>query len=123
LRPLTAILVGLALVLAFVQAPFLHTHQHQATQRHPAPFIHLHLKSTHPAGSGPEMRGLDPDDDAQIQNWFSQAPTISGWTPGILPASFRPSTPEGGRWMLEAPLEMGHDPPLLGNKGSRAPPA
>ena len=123
MRSPTAILVNLALLLAFVEAPFLHIHQHEATQRHPGPILHLHLKSVHSLGSGPEIQGLDPDDDAQFQNWFSAAGTDSALTVVVLTERFRISGPEHSGWAVEAPLQVGHDPPISYARNPRAPPA
>jgi hypothetical protein len=123
MRAFAVIVVSLALLFAFVQAPFLHTHQHEATQRHPGTFLHLHLKSFQPAGTGREFRLLDPNDDAVFQNWFSATPTDSGLTPVILLEHLGLAAPERRAWMVEAPLQIGRAPPLLSAKSPRGPPA
>ena len=116
--------LSLVVFIAFLDAPFLHTHQHEGTQRHPGPVFHLHVKLAHPASKTPEFRGLDPDDDAQLQSWFSVTPTDSQ---SIIPAL--PAEPlsipvlERSRWAVEAPLQIGHDPPFLSPRNPRAPPA
>jgi hypothetical protein len=123
-RPFTSITVILALCLTFVQAPFLHVHQHEVTQKHPGAFLHLHLESKHPAGGGPEFRNLDPDDDAQFYNWFSTITSSdAGLTSVILAESVRVHAPELSGWAAEAPLPNGCDPPLLCISNPRAPPA
>jgi len=113
----------LALLLAFVEAPFLHVHQHEATQRHPGAVLHWHLKSVHAVGSGPEVRGLDPDDDAQFQDWFSATGTDSELTVVVLTERFYIFGPGHNGWTVEAPLQVGHDPPILDAQNPRAPPA
>jgi hypothetical protein len=116
-------LVSFALCLAFVEAPFLHVHQHEAAQRHPGALLHLHLRSVQPLGNGPEFRNLDPDDDAQFQDWFSATSTDTGLNPAIVAETYSISAPEFSGWTVEAPLSNGHDPPLLCIRNSRAPPA
>ena len=123
MRPFITVAVNLALCFAFVQAPFLHVHQHEATQRHPGAFLHLHLESARPTG-GPEFRNLDPDDDAQFQDWFAATTSSdAGLTAVILGESFCIYAPEFSGWLAEAPLPNGYDPPLLCIKNPRAPPA
>jgi len=123
-RSSSSILLSLAVLIAFLEAPFLHTHQHEATQRHPGPAFHLHLKLTHAASKTHEFRGLDPDDDAQLQSWFSVTPTDSRYiTPALLAEPFSIPVLERGRWAVEAPFETGHDPPFLAPRNPRAPPA
>lgn len=120
----TAILVSLALLGAFIEAPFLHIHQHEATQRHPGAFIHLHIESRHSSSGGPELRGLDPNEDAIPQGWFSATSTDSGLnTSIILTEPFRFEIPERTGWIVEGPLPVGHDPPLLFARSPRPPPA
>jgi hypothetical protein len=114
----------LALCLAFVQAPFQHVHQHEATQKHPGAFLHLHLESVSPAGHGPEFRNLDPDDDAQLQDWLSATTSSdAGLTSVVLAESVCVRAPELSGRTAEAPLPHGYDPPLLCIKNPRAPPA
>jgi hypothetical protein len=119
----TSVLLSLALLVAFVQAPFLHTHQHESTQRHAGAFLHFHVRSAHPLGKSPEFRGLDPNEDAQYQGWFSATATDSGSMIPVIHA--QPSTlpaPELSGWSTETPIRSGHDPPLLNPRSPRAPP-
>jgi hypothetical protein len=81
------------------------------------------LKSVHPVGGGSEFRGLDPDDDAQLQNWFSATPADAGLSPVVLAEGLCLAAPEGNEWVIEAPLQVGHDPPPLCGSSPRAPPA
>ena len=119
----TSILLTLALVVTFAQAPFLHTHQHESTQRHAGTFLHFHLKSACAANRGPEFRDLDPNEDAHNETWFSATSPDSGSVaPAVLP-EFASLSADGARgWTVEAPLQTGHDPPLVRLKSPRAPP-
>ena len=63
--------LSLAIFIAFVESPFLHSHQHESTQLHAGPVFHLHLGLTHHSSNAPEFQGLNPDDDAQLQSWLS----------------------------------------------------
>jgi hypothetical protein len=122
-RSFCSILLNLGLLLASLEAPFLHTHQHEATQRHPGAFFHLHVRSAHAVSAGHEFRTLDPDEDAQYQAWFSATPTNSVSIPAVILAEpFSLPLPERNRGSVEAPLQIGHDPPLLVLKSPRAPP-
>jgi len=119
----TSVLLSLALLVAFIEAPFQHIHRHEATQRHAGAFLHFHLKSAHPTGRGPEFRDLDPNEDAQYQAWFSATTTDSGaMAPVIYAEPFSLPRPESSGWTTEAPVRIGHDPPLLCPKSPRAPP-
>lgn len=123
MRISTSVLLSLALLVAFVEAPFLHTHQHEATQRHAGAFLHFHLKSANPIGRSPEFRGLDPNEDAQYQAWFSATTTDSGtMAPVVYAEPFSVPIPESNGWSNETPLRTGHDPPLLSPRIPRAPP-
>jgi len=116
--------LSLAVLIAFVEAPFLHTHQHEATQRHPGPVFHLHLKLAHAASNTREFRGVNPDDDAQIQSWFSVTPADSRYiAPALAAELFSIPILERSKWVVEAPLQIGHDPPLLSPRNPRGPPA
>jgi hypothetical protein len=123
-RAFGSILLNLALLVAFVQEPFMHAHQHEATQKHAGAFLHFHLRSASPAGKSPELRGLDPDEDALYEGWFSAPPVDYGSiTPVIQVEPYALPLPELGGWTLETPLQVGHDPPLLCRKSPRGPPA
>ena len=124
MRTSSSILLSLTLLIAFVEAPFLHTHQHESTQRHAGAFFHFHLTSAHPVGTSPEFRGFDPNEDAQYQAWFSATATDSGsMTPAIYAEPYTLAAPEHSGWSIETPLRTGHDPPPLSLKSPRAPPA
>lgn len=123
MRCYISILANVVLLFAFMESPFLHVHQHESTQRHPGGFLHLHLRSVHPVTGGSEFRSLDPDDDAQVQNWFSASPqTIQDSSSVILGELLVLLVPEASEWKVNAPLLAGHDPPLLFARSPRAPP-
>jgi hypothetical protein len=119
-----SILLNLAVLIAYVEAPFLHTHQHEATQRHPGPFLHFHLKSAHDASRTREFRSLDPNEDAQYQTWFRATTPESGSSPAVIPTGpfVLPALQSSAR-VADPPLPAGHDPPFIGPKNFRAPPA
>lgn len=124
MRPLLSILLNLAVLTAFAEAPFLHTHRHEATAQHPGPFFHLHLKSAHAAGRVPGLQGLNPDDDAQYQHWFSATSTESvSNIPAIVAEPFVLVVFEQDGWTSEAPLPSSHGPPRFSPRSPRAPPA
>jgi hypothetical protein len=122
-RPQLSILANIALLVGFWEAPFLHIHQHEATQRHPGALLHFHLKTAHFAGTGSEFRSLDPDDDVLLQNWVSASPTGFGLNPAILTEPFFLTAPAHSGWTVAAPPHTGHDPPLILLHNPRAPPA
>jgi hypothetical protein len=102
----------------------MHTHQHEATQKHVGAFLHFHLRSASPVSLSPEVRALDPDEDALYEGWFSTPPTDFGsLIPLIHVEPFALPLPELGGWPLETPLRVGHDPPLLCRKSPSGPPA
>jgi len=119
-----SILLSLAVITAFVEAPFSHTHRHEATQRHAGPFLHLHLKSATIPSTAPELRGLDPNEDVQYQSWFAAVPLESAAAAAeMLPELFSIPTLECSGRVVEGVLRSGHDPPHLSPRNPRAPPA
>jgi hypothetical protein len=122
-RSFISILMNLMLALTFVQAPFLHVHGHEDTQRHPGGFFHTHFPHHHLSTSkSPEFRGLDPDDDAVFQQWFSV--TISDLsTPAFIPTFIYILAPtSSSEPFLEPNILSGHDPPRLSRSAPRSPP-
>ena len=119
-----SILMNLVLALTFVQAPFLHVHLHEDTQRHPGAFFHTHFPHRHhlAASKSPELRGLDPDDDAVFQYWFST--TVNDFsTPAFIPTYAYVVVPTGSSEpFLEPEILSGHDPPRLTCTAPRSPP-
>ena len=121
---LVSILLNVALLLAFMQAPSLHVHAHEATERHVATFLHTHLAHVEAPLSGhPEWRDLDPDDDAQFLSWVSMAPSDEGLVPVILVSSnvILPA-PVVSEWQTMTLRPSAHDPPALNATTPRAPP-
>ena len=124
MRHLTSIVVNLALLLAFVQAPSLHVHPHETTEGHEAGFLHTHVAHFEaPLSTQPEWRDLDPDDDAQFLDWFLTSRTDWRFTPVILSASkivlHLLQVGERRTVMLQP---SAHDPPALNATPARAPP-
>jgi hypothetical protein len=119
-----SILMNLLLALTFVQAPFLHIHEHEETQRHRGGFFHTHFSHHHhlSASKATEVSGLDPDDDAVFQHWFSA--TVSDFSTPVFVLTYayavvptRTSEP-----FLEPEILSGHDPPRLTCRSPRSPP-
>jgi hypothetical protein len=107
-----------------VQAPFSHVHEHESTQHHAGNLFHTHFRHAHVGQlAQPELVGLDPDDDALSQPWFS----ITQVTPhgldvllSTVPVLVPPLSNES---RLEPIRLKGHDPPALITLPPRSPPA
>jgi len=115
--------MNFVLALTFLQAPFLHVHQHESTEHHPHGFFHTHFP--HHRLSVPksaEFRGFDPDDDAVSEQWFSA--TISNLsTPAFIPTFVYTVAPtRSSEPFLEPDILSGHDPPRLSRAAPRSPP-
>lgn len=124
MRLLTSLLANLTLLLAFIQAPSLHVHPHEDTEQHAGSFLHSHIEHAKaPAGSLPEWRDFDPDDDAQFLNWVPATPSDPGLAPVILTVSpvVIPAFVVGQRRHI-AFRPSAHDPPALNATSPRAPP-
>jgi hypothetical protein len=124
-RYFVTILMNLALMLTFIQAPFMHVHAHEETQRHRGGFFHTHFSHHHhhlSASKTAEVSDLDPDDDAIFQHWFSA--TVSDFsTPALLPAFVYAVVPTWTSEPFLAPeILSGHDPPRLTCTAPRSPP-
>jgi hypothetical protein len=116
-------LMNFVLALTFLQAPFLHVHEHESTEHHPHGFFHTHFPHHHLSDSkSAEFRGLDPDDDAVFQQWFS-ATIIDVSAPLFIPTSIYTIS---AIWLSEPLSERnilsGHDPPRLSSSAPRSPP-
>ena len=123
-RFVVSILLNVVMLLAFMQAPSLHVHAHEATERHAASFIHTHLPHVEaPLSDREEWQDLDPDDDAQFLSWVSFRPSYEGLAPLILIASnvILPA-PVVGKWHSAVLRPSAHDPPALNATTPRAPP-
>jgi len=124
LRAYQSAVLVLAMFFAFIEAPFLHTHQHESTRHHPGPAFHLHFPSIEQGGNGPAFRSLNPDDDAQSLSWLSLTPThLNPAAPPVPAEFFSVPAPESGRLAVDPRHRKGHDPPPLTPQNPRAPPA
>ncbi|WP_130422438.1 hypothetical protein [Edaphobacter modestus] len=122
-RSCISILMNLVLALTFLQAPFLHVHGHESTEHHPHAFFHTHFPHHHfSASKSPEFRGLDPDDDAVFQQWFSA--TINDIsTPVFMLTSIYTLVPvRSSELFFEPNILSGHDPPRRSRSSPRSPP-
>ena len=113
-----------ALVLAFVQAPFLHVHEDEENNFHAGPALHMHFAHRAAPSEKPVVGVYDADDDAQDQVWVS--------TPAHLHVVLDLASPERAVRFERAtnqprltpvPIESGHDPPRLTKAFPRAPPS
>ena len=124
MQSVLCIIVNLSLVLAFLQAPFLHVHTHESTDKHGGAFIHTHfLRVDGRQSTESELRNLDPDADAQFQKWFTIATVDSGLQPVILSCLFCLPAPAKSTWLSVGVEPNAHGPPLLQTIIPRAPPA
>jgi hypothetical protein len=115
--------MNLVLALTFLQAPFLHVHQHESTEHHPHGFFHTHLPHHHLSASRfAGFRGLDPDDDAVFQQWFSA--TLGDLsTPLFVPTFIYTVVPTWSSEPFVEPITLsGHDPPRRSRSAPRSPP-
>jgi hypothetical protein len=123
-RSFITILMNFVLALTFVQAPFLHVHEHESTEHHPHGFFHTHFPHRHHllASKSAEFRGLDPDDDAVFQQWFSA--TLGDLsTPVCIPICICTIVPpHSSEPFLEPSILSGHDPPRRSRSTPRSPP-
>ncbi len=120
----TAILVNLSLVLTFLQAPFLHVHDHESS-RHDhhglfhAHFPHSHLHSSEKAG----FCAIDSDDDAHYVNWVS-SPAQDHSLPALaLPYEFSFVPEQHSELCTHLVGQSGRAPPRSRLSIPRAPPA
>jgi len=122
MRKWTSILSCLVLALTFLQAPFMHVHEHEENNFHPGGIFHTHFAHIEKPSNHPEVRDFDPDDDAQDQQWFSAvAPHLE--IPLAMPLSIRLlAITEVSQPFAERVIESVHDPPRLTRSAPRAPP-
>jgi hypothetical protein len=116
--------MNMVVALMFLQAPFMHVHEHESTERHPHGFLHTHFSHAHLSASRtPEVRDFDPDEDAHFLDWFTA--TLGDFQmPLYLPTpvySFAPTLISAA--FSEPAIRSGHDPPHLSRSSPRAPPA
>jgi hypothetical protein len=123
-RSFISILMNFVLALTFLQAPFMHVHEHESTEHHPHAFFHTHFPHHHHLSTpkSPAFRGFDPDDDAVFQQWFS-ATLGELSTPVFIPTFIYTATPaRSSEPFVELKIRSGHDPPRLLRAAPRAPP-
>lgn len=123
-RNFTSILGNGGLLLALMQAPSLHSHRHETTQRHGAAFLHTHVAHVEAAVSTqPEFRDFDPDEDAHFPSWFSTSRSYPRSDLVICTAS-NPvaAVADVGEWRTMVLRPSAHDPPLLNAIAPRGPP-
>jgi len=115
--------MNLVLALTFLQAPFLHVHEHESTQNHSHRFFHTHFPHHHlSASKSAEFRGLDPDDDAVFQQWFSA--TINDLSTPVFTLTSVYTVPviRSSEPFFEPDILSGHDPPRRSRSSPRSPP-
>ena len=126
MRSIAALPTCLALVLAFVLAPFQHVHTGVADHDHSG-LIHAHFYSVPgPQAEPGGLRIVDPDDD-HAAAWSLDTFTL------VLSAGLAVFAPPRGLVLLFVPPEVfhpiqiveerGHDPPLTDRSIPRAPPS
>jgi len=129
MRRIAALQTSLALLLAFVLAPFEHVHPgtQSGTDHDHSGTIHAHFYSVH--RSGDERRGsqfVDSDDD-HAAAWSLDTFTL------VLTAGLAPFVPSRAVVVLFVPSatlepvelveQRGHDPPCVDRSIPRAPPS
>jgi hypothetical protein len=63
--------VTCALLVGFVEAPFLHVHEAGGDEDHHAfEQVHVHTPVASSPVEGPAIRNLDPAEDERAVNWF-----------------------------------------------------
>jgi hypothetical protein len=129
MRCIVALQTCLALLLAFLLAPFQHVHaaQGSGTDHDHSTIIHAHFYETLPARverDGPQVDDFDDD--------HATARSLDTFTL-VITASLSPFVPSLGLALLFVPSETfhpvevveqrGHDPPCLDRSIPRAPPS
>jgi len=122
-RPCISILMNFVLALTFLQAPFLHVHEHESTEHHPHGFFHTHFSHHHVlASKSAEFHGLDPDDDAVFQQWFSATINDLSTPVFILTSIYTIAPIRSSEPFFEPNILSGHDPPRRSHSSPRSPP-
>jgi hypothetical protein len=130
MRCIAALQTCLALLLAFLLAPFQHVHAAQGSgaDHDHSTIIHAHFYETLPARAeqdGPQVADFDDDDHATARSLDTFTLVIT--------ASLSPFVPSLGPSLLFVPSETvepvevveqrGHDPPCVDRSIPRAPPS
>ena len=123
MRTLCSITVSWALLLSFLEAPFVHVHEqpggdaHHATEQ-----AHVHARLPSANTQGLAIEELDPADDERPVNWYQTA-QCGSCVLFIAPQNERLAAPIGHQeFLLPAPAACGHSPPFRRSLQSRAPP-
>ncbi len=120
-----SMLMNMLLVLAFLQAPFQHTHHHDCPSWHPHGLFHIHTHPIHASGSrSAAVRDGDSDDDAQFREWHAAASgSVSRLAMYLAPEIVTAAPATLSARQIEPLIEGGHDPPILPQSSPRSPPA
>ena len=132
MRRLMSMQVSLALVMAFLLAPFLHLHD-AARHEHGATGLHEHpaIVHTHPVGSSPSTdhhnrKGIEaPEAEHEasplaIFNFTQEAPPALPFD--IEQENLQPDTPKQKSFAFCSSTTRTHDPPLVEAWTPRGPP-
>lgn len=121
-RKSVAALACTALLLTLLQLPWQHVHTQGHDQPHArATLVHIHQWT---AAQGTVWRSEGPDDDARSIDGLRATARDASWSFDVsLTASTSLPLPEWRPADAPAAVFHGHDPPLRGTLGSRAPPA
>jgi hypothetical protein len=129
MRCIAALQTCLALLLAFLLAPFQHVHaaQGSGTGHDHSTIIHAHFYEILPARAEHDRAQVDDSDDDHATAWSLDTFTL------VIPASLSPFVPSLGPSLLFVPSETfepvevveqrGHDPPCIDRSIPRAPPS
>jgi hypothetical protein len=110
-----------ALLMAFVQAPFVHTHEHVSHHAHPGAVFHFHL---HTSGAGDwNLETPAPDGDAHFLDWVAKRESVElAWAADGFESGVEPALTRGER-LLTPKRAPACDPPWRFPLIPRAPPA
>lgn len=111
-------------MLAFMQAPSLHVHQHESTEGHEGDLLHTHVAHFEAPPSGqPEWRDIDPDDDARFVEWIAKGRADSGFAHvAVTSADIAFPLPVLSECQTIIHQPRTHDPPVFHIFRPRAPP-
>lgn len=112
------------LLMAFLQAPFIHTHDHAPDHDHSDGLAHAHFHLNQSVPPGPVFTAPDAYGTARVDNWFvfEGKPRLIvdvGLPECVLALAPPPVCTHG----LIQPVPCNHDPPQILILRSRAPPA
>lgn len=116
--------VTCALLLGFLEAPFVHVHEcGDDEDHHASEQVHVHASITASPVDGPAFQQLDPADGERAVNWF-QAVQHAELFLYVTPEQVSlPEPAEQGEFLQPPPPVRSHDPPSHSQGPSRAPPS